>query len=104
MRHQCIVRTAAQDGDAWPFAVGGKAALINVAGCFRASSAAAANEAAVPGLGIGNAPFWQVRTVFDQDRIELVLTDFEPPPIPLHALSAAMRIVPAKTKLFVDLL
>lgn len=58
--HQCIVRTASREGNAWPFQSEGRLRKVPVAGRFRTSSAAAANAAAVQGLGIGNAPLWQV--------------------------------------------
>ena len=63
--HDCIVRTAARDGDAWPFRVDGRLRAVRVAGRFRTSGATAANEAAVQGLGIANAPLWQVRPLVD---------------------------------------
>ena len=103
-RHQCIIRTAARESDAWPFTVDGRLRKIKVGGRFRTSGATAANEAAVQGLGIANAPLWQVRPLLDQKRVELALTRFEPPPIPLNAVWPASRVLPAKTRLFVDFL
>lgn len=102
--HQCIVRTASRDGDAWPFVIDGKARLIRIGGRFRASGAVAANQAAVLGLGVANAPLWQVRHLVEQGRVELILTHFEPPPIPIRAVWAATRLAPAKTRLFAEFL
>ncbi len=102
-RHECIVRTAARDGNAWPFLVGGRLKHIRVAGRFRTSGALAANEAAVQALGIANAPLWQVRSLVDRGDLELLLTRFEPPPVPIHAVWPATRLLPAKTQLFIDL-
>jgi DNA-binding transcriptional LysR family regulator len=42
--HQCIVRTAAREGNAWPFQVDGKPKSIKIGGRFRTSGALAANE------------------------------------------------------------
>jgi DNA-binding transcriptional LysR family regulator len=103
-RHQCIVRTAAREGSAWPFKVAGRLKSVTVAGRFRTSSAMAANEAAVRGLGIANAPLWQVRTLVDRGAVELVLTRFEPPPVPIHAVWPATRVLPARTQLFIEFL
>ena len=102
--HQCIVRTAARDGNAWPFRVDGSLRTIRVAGRFRTSGALAANEAAVRGLGIASAPLWQVRALVDRGDVELILTRFEPPPVPIHAVWPATRVLPAKTQLFIDFL
>jgi DNA-binding transcriptional LysR family regulator len=104
VHHQCIVRTAAREGDAWPFTVDGKRKTIRVSGRFRTSGANAANEAAVAGLGIGNAPLWQVRSLIDRGLLELALTRFEPPPVPIHAVWPATRVPSAKTRVFVDFL
>ena len=102
--HQCLVRTSARDSDAWPFLVGGRLKTVKVAGRFRSSGALAINEAAVHGLGIANAPLWQVRPLVDRGVVELILTRFEPPLLPVHAVWPATRLLPAKTQLFLDYL
>jgi DNA-binding transcriptional LysR family regulator len=104
VHHRCIVRTAAREGETWPFGVGPRAETVKVAGRFRTSGAIAANEAAVQGLGIANAPLWQVRTLVDQGKLELTLTRFEPPPVPIHVVWAATNVPAAKTQLFADFL
>lgn len=103
-RHQCVVRTAARDGNAWPFKIDGSLKTIKVAGRFRTSGAIAANEAAARGLGIATAPLWQVRPLLDQGAVELILTRFEPPHVSLHAVWPATRVLPARTQLFIDFL
>lgn len=103
LRHACIVRTAALDANAWPFRVDGKSKTIRVSGRFKTSGALAVNEAVVQGLGIANAPLWQVRALVDRGDVELILTRFEPPPIPVHAVWPATRVLPARTQLFIDL-
>ena len=102
--HQCLVRTSARGTDAWPFLVGGRLKTVKVAGRFRSSGALAVNEAAVQGLGIANAPLWQVRALVDRGVVELVLTRFEPPRVPVHAVWPATRLLPAKTQLFLNYL
>ena len=102
--HQCIVRTAARDSNVWPFRIDGRTKAVRVAGRFRTNGALAANEAAVQGLGIARAPLWEVRPLLDRGAVELTLTRFEPMPIPIQAVWPATRVLPAKTKLFVDFL
>jgi DNA-binding transcriptional LysR family regulator len=104
VRHQCLVRTSAHEGNTWPFKVDGKIKAIKVSGRVRASGAVAVNEAAVQGLGIANAPLWQVRSLVDRGIIELLLTRFEPPPVPIHAVWPGARLLPTKTRIFVDFL
>jgi DNA-binding transcriptional LysR family regulator len=103
-QHECIVRTAAREGEAWPFLVEGRPTIVKVAGRFRASGSPATIEAAVEGLGIANAPLWQVLSLVDRGAIELVLEPFEPPRLPMHAVWPATRLLPAKTQLFIEFL
>jgi len=103
-RHQCIVRTAARGGNAWPFRIDGRIRTVKVAGRYRTNGALAANEGAVQGLGIATAPLWQVRSLLDRGAVELLLTRYEPPPIPIQAVWPSTRVLPAKTHLFVDFL
>src|SRR5262249_11911233 len=53
-------------------------------------------------LGIANSPLWQVRSLVDRGAVELLLTRFEPPPMPVHAVWPATRLLPAQTQLFVE--
>jgi DNA-binding transcriptional LysR family regulator len=103
VHHQCVVRTAGREGYAWPFTIDGKVKPVKVGGRF-CTSGAAANQAAVHGIGIANALLWQVRGLVDQGRVELILTRFEPPPVPIHAVWVATRVPPAKTRMFVEFL
>jgi DNA-binding transcriptional LysR family regulator len=103
-RHQCIVRTADRDGNAWPFKVNGRIKTVKVAGRFRTSGAVAANAAAALGLGIASGLLWQVRPWLDRGELELLLTRFEPPCVPIHAVWSATKLLPARTQLFVDFL
>jgi DNA-binding transcriptional LysR family regulator len=102
--HQCIVRTATRDGNVWPFRIDGRTKTVKVAGRFRSNSAVAVQEAVAQGLGIARAPLWGVRPLLDRGAVELALTRFEPMPIPVQAVWPATRVLPAKTKLFVDFL
>jgi DNA-binding transcriptional LysR family regulator len=102
VRHQCIVHT--REGDTWAFSTGREVKSVRVVGRFRVSAGLAASEAAVKGLGICRSPLYQVRKLVDQGKVELALTRFEPPPIPLHAVWPATNVLAAKTRLFVEFL
>ena len=102
VRHQCIIHTRV--GDGWPFRFDQTIKRIKVAGRLRTNGMLAANEAAVQGLGIANAPLWQVRKRVDQGQLKLLLTHFEPPPTALQAVWPATNLLDAKIRLFVDFL
>jgi DNA-binding transcriptional LysR family regulator len=101
-RHQCIIHTRMRD--AWAFRTDQGVRTVKVSGRLRTDGMLAASEAAVHGVGITNAPLWQVRKLVDQGRLEILLTRFEPPPLSLHAVWPATNLLDAKTRLFVDFL
>lgn len=102
--HQCVVRDATGADAKWPFMVDGRLRSVGVGGRFRANSTAAVIQAAVEGLGMGFAPFWQVRELVAGGKLECVLTDHEAAPVPIHAVWAGNRHAPAKTRQFIDFL
>ena len=103
-KHQCIVRTARVGADIWPFTADGKVKTIKVSGRFRGNGASVINEAATQGLGIAIAPLWHIRPLIERGLVEVTLARFSPPPIPVHASWSATRVLPAKTRLFIDFL
>jgi DNA-binding transcriptional LysR family regulator len=103
-RHECVLRTAGSSDAKWPFLVDGKARQVAVSGRFRATHTAAMVRAAVEGLGLGFTPYWQVRDLIATGALEVVLTAFEAPPVPIHVLWAGQRGAPAKTRRFIDFL
>jgi DNA-binding transcriptional LysR family regulator len=91
-------------GDSWTFRLKQTTRNIKVSGRLHTNGMLAANEAAVQGVGIANAPLWQIRKLVDQGQLELLLTRFEPPPTSLHAVWPATNLLDAKTRLFIDFL
>ncbi len=102
--HSCVVRTFGPEGDAWPLTLDGNEIRTRVSGALRCDDAASANAAVIHGAGIGLAPLWQVRPELDQGRLEIVLPGHEPPPVAVHAVWPGTAGLPARTKLFLDLL
>jgi DNA-binding transcriptional LysR family regulator len=102
--HQCIIRTSAREGNMWPFLVNGKVRSMRVGGRFQTDGAQAANAAAACGLGIGSAMFWQIKELVESGDVELALTRFEPPPMAIRAVWPSTKVLPKKTRLFVDFL
>lgn len=103
--HQCMLRSAAGDTDYWPFRIDGKERSVRVSGRFRADHIAAVNAAAVEGLGIAFAPLWQIGGLVKQGGVELVLTEFEAPRVPVRAVWPTTKLpLSKKTRLFIDFL
>lgn len=102
--HQCVVRHGPNESARWTFRVGGREESVLVRGRFETDSVGAAIEAVVQGLGIGIYTYWQVRDLIDQGRLQLLLTDCEPNPLPVQALWVATPHLPARTRLFIEFL
>ena len=104
VRHQCIIRSTAREHNVWPFLINGKVRSVRIAGRFQTDGAQAANAAAAFGLGIGSAMLWQVKDLVDRGDVELVLSRFEPPPMSIRVVWPSTKILPEKTRLFVEFL
>ena len=103
-RHQCIVRMTETDDLVWPFRVGGRLKSVRVGGHFRSDSTPAIHAAVIQGLGLGRTPLWQIRSLVDQGVLEVVLEEFEPARLPIHAVWPATKLPTAKVRLFADAL
>ncbi|MGH6953653.1 MAG: LysR family transcriptional regulator, partial [Alphaproteobacteria bacterium] len=105
-RHNCLLFTALATSDEWRFREPGGARefAVRVSGNFWTSSADAALEAALAGLGLALAPSWQVGEHVKAGRLVCVLDEFEPPLTPVHALYPHARLLSAKVRAFVDYL
>ncbi|MER9652975.1 LysR family transcriptional regulator [Mesorhizobium sp. M0152] len=102
--HSCMVRTVDERPGEWMFQIDGKPRAVKVAGAFRSNLMTSIYAAAIQGLGLGYSPLWQIRHLVDDGRVELVLTEFEPAPVPIHALWPEGRSSAAKVRLFLDML
>ena len=49
-------------------------------------------------------PFWQIRDLVDQGVVEVVLEEFEPARLPIHAVWPATKLPTPKVRLFADAL
>jgi DNA-binding transcriptional LysR family regulator len=102
--HQCILRRSPLATETWALREDGVSAAIEVHGRFRSDNATARNEAAALGLGINLAPLWQVRALLDEGRLDLILVEHEPPPVPLHLVWPASPIQARRTRAVANVL
>jgi DNA-binding transcriptional LysR family regulator len=69
---------------------------------MRVTTAEAAIDAAVAGIGVARLLSYQVARALGEGSLVLVLEDFEPPPRPVHLLHAGGKKVPLKLRAFLD--
>lgn len=103
--HACVLRTGLPNPSRWTFrSRQGDEIAVNVGGRFDSDQVAAVNAGVAAGMGIGLAAFWQIRDWLEAGQVELVLPDYEPAGLPLHALWLRTRKLPARTRLLIDFL
>lgn len=96
------VRFSAPAGVWWAFHENGKKFSVPVTGNLDFNHAAPAVEACAAGLGFGMFISYQVAPFIAQNRLAVVLEEFEPPPRPISVVYPHARLLPARTRVFID--
>lgn len=100
-RHACIIRFSSQTATTWAFHRGDRTHAVKVRGPFRSDNPAACNAAALHGLGIAQAPLFQVRDWIKAGRLAVVLRDYTLDPMPIHLVRPPGRTA-APVRLLID--
>jgi DNA-binding transcriptional LysR family regulator len=100
--HNCIVYTGLASQDTWPYVREGRAHPVRVSGSFQTNSGEAVRAATLAGIGIALAPVWLFGDDIRRGWLKLVLSDYRPRPLPIHALSPENRRNSAKVKACAD--
>ena len=77
---------------------------VRVTGSFLADNSEAIRAAVIAGIGIGVAPIWSLRDEIARGEVRIVLADYEPKRLPIHALYPSRRFVSSKVRAFIDFL
>ncbi len=101
-RHNCILYTGLTSQNEWPYTRKGRPHPVRVSGSFQTNSAEAIRGATLAGIGIAFAPAWLFGPDIVLERLKVVLADYPPKPVPIHAVSPANRRYSAKVKACVD--
>ncbi|MDF2117732.1 LysR family transcriptional regulator [Roseiarcaceae bacterium H3SJ34-1] len=100
--HTCVMFSMAGAGASWTFRHGKQAKLIRPRCRLHINTAEAAIDAAIRGLGVTNVLSYQVARAVEEGKLQIVLRDFEPPPIPIHLLHAHQGLLPLKMRRFLE--
>lgn len=104
-RHACLVHVNLDLNDRiWRFRGAGGPVAVKVEGAFLSNSAIVLRKAALEGLGVALLPLYAVGEDIAEGRLVEVLPDYPVPPKPLFALFPHARLLPAKTRIFLDFL
>lgn len=102
--HEIISASPVSPTVEWRFGGGRKSITVRVRPRLTVTSNDAAVQAAIQGFGITRLMSYQVASHLKAGRLRRVLSDFEPPPLPIHVIHLESRQTSAKVRSFVDLL
>jgi DNA-binding transcriptional LysR family regulator len=88
--------------DRWSFRGPSGVTSVAVRPRLVVNTTAGAVEAAVDGLGFTCVRSYQAEPHVAAGRLQTVLTEYEPPPAPIHIVHPEGRHLPAKVRLFLD--
>jgi len=86
----------------WRFQIDGKEAVVPLRPRLSVSTAEAAIDAAIAGVGITCVLSYQVKSALRAGRLALLLRHFEPPPIPVSFLYPGQGRLPVKLRVLLD--
>jgi len=103
--HDCIVYTGLATIDEWHFkAPDGTPQAVKVKGRVRVSASEGMRSAVLEGLGVAVVPTWLFTDEVERGLLQRVLTDYEPAPLPIQAVTPSRRMVPPRVRAFSDYL
>jgi len=101
-KHPCVNFQGLSSTPVWRFDQGRKKTSVPIDGPLSTNQAAVAVEACVEGLGFGRFLSYQIEALVEEKKLRVVLSNFEPPPIPIHVVFAHARLMTPRIRAFVD--
>lgn len=97
----CLYST--HSGNRWTFrGEGGRSVTVAVQGPLECSLMAPTLEACAEGLGFARCLSYQAAALLKARRLRVVLADFEPVPWPVSITYPGARLLPSRTRLFIE--
>ena len=103
-QHQCIVYTRLATGNRWHFEGRTGPLTVDVRGRFSTDNSEAVREAVLSGVGIAVVPVWHFTDEIERGLVRILLRDYEPRQLPIHAVYASRRQLAAKVRAAIDFL
>lgn len=98
--HRIAASTSAWASPEWRF---GRDQRVMIHPTLQSNTNEAAISATVDGWGLTRVLHYQVGPALMEGKLQIVLDDYEEPPLPIHVLHPEGRNAPAKVRGFVDL-
>lgn len=104
VQHDCILFTRFAGGTLWQFDGPDGAVSVPVSGRLRSNNSEAVRRSAINALGIAVLPTWHFAEGIEAAGLTRILSDYEPKPLPIHAVYASRRHVSPKVRALIDFL
>jgi DNA-binding transcriptional LysR family regulator len=98
----CVRCTSISSSPVWHFDDSGKRLDVQVNGAFMCNQVRASVDACVAGLGFGLFFNYQVMPWVERVELEMILSDFEPDPLPLSLVYPHTRLMAMRVRTLVD--
>jgi DNA-binding transcriptional LysR family regulator len=89
-------------GNLWRFREGSRTLAVTVQGPLECSLMAPMLEACASGLGFGRCLSYQAAPLLRAKKLRIVLADHEPAPWPVQITYPSARMLPLRSRLFID--
>jgi DNA-binding transcriptional LysR family regulator len=101
--HSIVAATSVAPGSDWRFRARGRDVKIRLQPRLRTTTNEAAISAAAAGFGLTQQMHYKVADLLAEGRLETVLTDHAPDPLPVNLLHREGRYASRRVRLFLDL-
>ncbi|GAB3039394.1 LysR family transcriptional regulator [Bowmanella dokdonensis] len=100
----CITADAPNSRPNWRYACPDNPELIPVAVQSRLSvtNSDSAVQAAIRGVGVTRVLHYQAAEALQDGKLQIILPEYEPPPLPVHLLHVSRGLMPLKMRRFLD--
>ena len=98
----CVRFTGISSNSIWHFRDNGKRLSIQTNGAFMCNQVKASVDACVAGLGFGLFFSYQVMPWVESGELEIILSDFEPAPLPVSLVYPHTRLIATRVRTLVD--
>lgn len=102
--HDCLGFSDVPGIADWHFQSASGRKSVRIAGRLWINNLNALVAAAKDGAGLVRVPSWQIANDIEAGRLTRILTDYERPPTPVHALFQPAKLASTKIRVFVDYL
>lgn len=102
--HKCLHYGHTTTVPRWQLTDNGLVVTVPVAACLSSNNGDTLRDAAIKGIGIARLPSFIVASDIAAGRLAVVLADYPPQDLTIHALYAPNRFLAAKSRVFIDFL